>query len=525
MQISISPKNDNVNFEPVDVKSLAEFVDYATKYNYSTGIFKKNYRTKANFLAAESIAIDVDNENPDDNFTIDQAVEIFKDYKHIIMPSKSHRKEKEITVKPKKGRPYKTTKVADRFRIILFLEEPITSEKDFTETWTELKKFYPAADPQCKDASRFYYPSPEIYSKKTTGKKWPVTKHIESGKDDSDVSTPINTEERGQLSKATMEFLTYGVPEAKNNPKRGMRRLFKVAKDFQEQGFTIEECKKQVQGMITITGNWNDSKLTKEDIETIENGYKEPAKYEKREGAVTKKTAFKFQSISEMIEEAEDIDWLVDDLLVRGGFSIIAGPPKIGKSTLVRKLIKEVCEGGTFLGRGVEPGSVAYLTFEEQPSVLKDQFKSIGITDDHDIYIHTGDILSSNTLEDLEEAIEDLRPDLVVIDTLFDISNLDDINSYKAVYDFLRKIRNIARNTNAHILGVHHTNKLGSFMGSQAIYGAVDTMFTFVQQRERRFLFSSGKNGKHFNDQELIFDAKNQTYELGREKDKGSDKL
>ena len=226
-----------------------------------------------------------------------------------------------------------------------------------------------------------------------------------------------------------------------------------------------------------------------------------------------------------MMEEAKNIDWLVGDLLVRGGFSVMAGPPKAGKSTLVRQLIKSVCEGGEFLGRGVESGSVAYLTFEEQPSILKKQFDAIGITDKHDIIIHTGSALGQEPLLDLEEAIEDMRPDLVVIDTLFDISGLDDINSYKAVYDFLRKVRDIARNTDAHILGVHHTNKTGQFLGSQAIFGAVDTMFTMMQQRDRRFLFSSGKDGSHFKDQELNFEPKTQEYTLGKEREIKKDTL
>lgn len=516
MKISISPKNDNVNFEPVEVTSLDEFIEYATKYNYSTGTFKDNWRSKANFLNAESIAIDVDNENDGDNYTIEQAVDVFKEYQHIIMPSKSHRKAKEI-----RGGKIKT---ADRFRVILFLKDPITSEKTFTSTWKELQKFYPAADIQCKDASRFYYPSPDIFSKNSTGKKWLVTEYVAPEpkplQDRAKSSGP-----KGQLSRATMNFLVDGVPEAIGNEKRGNRRLFKASKDMQEQGYTIEECRGKLQGMIDSTKNWHSPTLNDHDLDTVENAYKDSPLYSPRDGETNKKSAFKFQNIANMIKEAEDIDWLVDNLLIRGGFSVMAGPPKTGKSTLIRQLIKSVCEGSVFLGREVAAGSVAYLTFEEQPSVLKEQFNSIGITEDHDITIHTGGVFGEDTLRDFEEAIDDMRPDLVIIDTLFEISGLEDINQYTATYEFLRVIRNIARNTDAHILGVHHTNKLGQFMGSQAIYAAVDTMFTFVQQRDRRFLFSSGKHGEHFKDQELLFEAKTESYSLGKEREVKADKL
>jgi predicted ATP-dependent serine protease len=157
-----------------------------------------------------------------------------------------------------------------------------------------------------------------------------------------------------------------------------------------------------------------------------------------------------------------------------------------------------------------------YLTFEEQPSVLKKQFAKVGITNQDPIMIHTGAVFDDRALEDLKEAIIDFSPTLVILDTIFDISQLETINDYKGVKDALSKIRAIARETNSHILGVHHTNKMGGFMGSQAIFGAVDTMITFVQQRDRRYLFSSGKHGEHFDDQEIIFNAVNETYTLGR---------
>ena len=497
MRISISPQNDNVNFEPVEVNSLAEFVDYATKYNYSTGTFKDNYRKKANFLEAQCIAIDVDNEEPDDNYTIEGAVEQFKDYKHIIMPSKSHKKDKN-------GR------IADRFRVILFLQEPITDAKDFTATWVELLNFYPAADKACKDASRFYYPSPDSYHVSTEGKMWPVTEYVEPETTELDIA--LSDGEYGQLSRGTLNFLTYGAPQGKRN-----QRLFKAAKDMQEQGFPIESCKRRVSAMISVTGHWGTNYLNDKDIETIESAYREEPKYAPREGEPVSRSVFNFQTVDQMVEEAGSVKWLVDGLLSEGGFSMIVGPPKAGKSTLVRQLVKTVCQGGSILDREVDKGGVVYLTFEEQPAILKEQFALVGITGRDNIVVHTGAVFDNRALEDLEEAIYEFSPKLVILDTLFDISQLEDINNYKAVKDSLSRLRLIARNTGAHILGVHHSNKMGGFMGSQAIFGAVDTMIKFVQQRDRRYIFSSGKHGTHFHDHEIVFNPSNQSYALGKQ--------
>lgn len=503
MDISIS--QDNVNFTTVPVNSLQEFVNYATSSNYSTGTFKDHYRTKANFVKAECIAIDVDNDDETVEYTIENAKEVFSGYKHIILPSKSHQKEKN-------GR------VADRFRVILFLESPITSAKDFTATWHELLKLYPGADHACKDASRFYYPSPDVYSINETGKLWGVTEYTEPEIDPLDAA--LLSGYRGQLSKSTLNFLAYGAPAGKRN-----LRLFKAAKDMQEQRFTIDECKARVSSMIQLTGNWETTYLNDTDLMTINNAYKNIPMHAPREGEMTRRSVFKFQTIGEMTREAGEVQWLADKLLSVAGFSMIVGPPKAGKSTLVRQLVKAVCQGSQFLGREVKQGSVLYLTFEEQASILKEQFRLVGITENDPIMIHTGAVFDNRALTDLEEDIHYFSPQLVVLDTIFDISQLESINDYKAVKDALSRIRAIARNTDAHILGVHHTNKGGGFMGSQAIFGAVDTMITFVQQRERRYLYSSGKHGEHFDDHEILFNATTQSYTLGNKGERVADKL
>lgn len=503
MRISIS--QDNVNFKPVAINNLNEFINYAKTYNYSTGIFKDNYRNKANFVEAECIALDVDNDGPSDFYTIEDAAKVFKDYKHIIMPSKSHQKEK-------------NGKIADRFRIILFLNDTITDSKDFTATWLDLLKFYPGADRACKDASRFYYPSPQSYSVNENGKTWPISKYVEPEKNELDAY--ITNGEKGQLSKQTLNFLAYGAPAGKRN-----KRLFKAAKDMQEQGFSIEECKIRITAMIDLTKNWGTPHLNKTDIMTIENAYKNIPMYEPREGEVSSPSVFKFQTVKEMVQEAGNVEWLVDGMLSVGGFSVIAGPPKKGKSTIVRQLIKTICQGGTFLEREVKKGSVVYLSFEEQPAILKEQFDAIGINENDPIMIHVGAVFDDRALSDLEQALYEFCPDLVVIDTLFDISQLEDINSYKAVKDALARIRDIARKTNTHILGVHHTNKTGQFMGSQAIYGAVDTMMSFHAFKDRRYLTTSGKHGAFFDDQELIYNAANMHYTLGDAKTKRDDLL
>lgn len=511
MYISISPSNDNVNFKPVEVVSVDDLVKHATTCNYSMGVFKDNYRNKKNFEKAQAIAIDVDNDGPNDNYTIAQAAEKFAQYKHVIMPSKSHQKEK-------------NGKVADRFRVILFLDKPVTDAKDFQATWKTIYEGYPAADRACKDASRFFFPSPEVYSINKEGKEWPVSYYIQPEQNVNNEIQPIG--DRGTLSKQTLEFFMNGAPEGKRN-----QALFKAAKDMQEQGYTVAEVITKLEAMINSGGSWGIDYVCDKDLECINNAFKEDPLYPQREGEIIRPSIFNFQRLSDMIQEAGEIHWLADNLLTEGGFSLMVGPPKAGKSTIVRQLVKSVCHGDHFLGRNVTQGRVLYLTFEEQPAVLKKQFEAVGMTGTETLMIHVGNVFAEQkyVYEDIEAAIEEYGPSLVVLDTLFDIVQLESINDYKEVKQALAKMRTIGRKTGAHILGVHHTNKGGegnnSIMGSNAIHGALDTLIRFVQEGERRYLFSNGKHGQHFIDQEIIFDYKTQTYALGKRRDRGEDKL
>lgn len=502
MRISFSPQDNNVKFEPVEINSLSEFIKYATNHYYSTGVFKNNYRNKANFVEAQSIGLDIDA-----GMSIEDAAVMFKDYKHLILPSKSHRVDKGGIV-------------ADRFRVILFLEDKITNQQDWYATWYKLKSFCPAMDKACKDPSRFYYASTDVYQINETGKLWPVTKYVAPERDELDVALEDDSDDtpKGRLSIATLRFLQDGARAGEAHPA-----LVKAVIDMKEQGYNLNQIKFKVEAMIKSGGTWGSDYLNGKDIQTIEDVYQRDTLYPARENEVTRKSMFTFQSILELVQEAGEIEWLVEGLLTKGGFSLMVGPPKAGKSTLVRQLIKSVAQGLPFLERPIRKGKVLYLTFEEQPAILKKQFDAVGISPNDPIMIHTGVVFGETMLEDLKDAIIEHEPELVVLDTLFDISQLESINNYKEVKVALAVIRKLARDTNCHILGVHHTNKGGagnsSVMGSNAIHGAVDTLIRFHPEENRRYLYSNGKYGDHFDDQEILFNPKKETYTLGKKKD------
>lgn len=114
-----------------------------SKFNYSAGTFKDNYRNADNYLNySDLIILDVD-----DGKSIDEARIIFEPFDYIIATTKSHQKEK-------------NGKICDRFRVILPTEKPINLNKtDYSKMMNEVFKDYPFVDTVCKDSSRFYFPA------------------------------------------------------------------------------------------------------------------------------------------------------------------------------------------------------------------------------------------------------------------------------------------------------------------------------------------------------------------------------
>ena len=63
--------------------------------------------------------------------------------------------------------------------------------------------------------------------------------------------------------------------------------------------------------------------------------------------------------VSDLLRETSpEFRWVIDDLLIFGGFSLLCGKPKSGKSSLARCLGIAVTRGQQFLGRNTERRSL-----------------------------------------------------------------------------------------------------------------------------------------------------------------------
>lgn len=246
--IQVSVMLNNSDASVVDVNSPQELSTLISRHDWSPSVYSENRRLVANFISCNVIGLDVDEGMP-----LLQAITTFESYAHIIIPSKSHQISKNGIV-------------ADRYRVVLFLERQITSTNEFSATWQSLFKEFPFIDRAAKDCARMFYKCPHpVASMKSEGKLVNVIHEAPSRIfKSSSVTTQI-----GKLSYSTYQFMREGAESGLWN-----HSLYKAARDYQQNGRTIDDF---IQDAEKITGH-----LDGNDFRTIESAFKNEPLYEPR---------------------------------------------------------------------------------------------------------------------------------------------------------------------------------------------------------------------------------------------------
>lgn len=508
MKISLSEGIDL--FETREVTTVAELGELACQSNISTSVFKNGKRNKANFLYAECIGLDIDNDKPNTpSLSLNEAKKIFSQFKHIILSSKSHNIEKNGII-------------AERFRVILFTDYLIQKAEDFYATWFWLKEQFPWIDVQCKDPSRFWYQHREVLSVNEQGKTILPIRFSEPEKPTKE-GRPVLPGERGNLSKFALEFLEFGVAPGGRNGS-----VYKVAREFQQSLYEYGEAEERILKSLSRNKVFGSDFSENEATMAIRSAYSTDAKHAPRL-VDSKPRAFSYIKIGDLINTPDkQEDWIVENLILRGGVSVVVGMPKIGKSTLVRQL--ELCHlrGEPFLGRKTAKGSVAHYSFDEKAKTAKRHYSILGLSQSDDMILHFGTAENTNYLAEFAEDVMKYSPTLVVVDTLFDMVDSDDVNNYGVIKKRLSFFNNLAQKTSAHIMFIHHQTKPNlnygagsghSVLGSTAIFGSVDCCLIFeqVKSSDLRTLGVKGRAVDDFGALKLKFDKEKMRYETTNE--------
>lgn len=207
------------------------------------------------------------------------------------------------------------------------------------------------------------------------------------------------------------------------------------------------------------------------------------------------------KSIADLLAEPEErVPWLIEGLLPAAGFSLLAAKPKVGKSTFARCYALAVARGEPFLGRVCDGCPTIYVGLEDKPTEITGHFHALGATDEKLLVVTELESNKETALADLRSLIIESNTRFVVIDTLARLVRLKDANDYAEVMRKLEPLLNLVRQTDCHLMALHHAGKNDredgdSLLGSTAFYASCDVVLTLRRKQSCRTLSTRARYG------------------------------
>lgn len=182
-----------------------------------------------------------------------------------------------------------------------------------------------------------------------------------------------------------------------------------------------------------------------------------------------------------LADTATEPEWLWQELLAPGSITLLAGKPKVGKSTLVYGVLGALAAGSPFVGRATRRTGALILSEEPREAIAAKVARFGG----HEHHIADRAALRALPWADqLSQAGGYARANdlgLVVVDTFADLAGLrgEEENDAGAVLGALDPIKREAEQGDLAVLLVHHQRKSGGshgdgVRGSGAFTGGVD---------------------------------------------------
>lgn len=254
--------------------------------------------------------------------------------------------------------------------------------------------------------------------------------------------------------------------------------------------------------------------LTEDEVKAIENNELQP-------DDTNEPSSMEFGSAFDWLDQRlPDVEWLVDRIWPAGSCGWVAAAPKSYKSWAVLDMAVAVATGQDWMGEfKVQQGPVMYLQEEDRIRTQHKRLKAVvhgnyqeytrigkletdgssvwssRESDAPPIHIRVGDgfvISSEESLEWLEEMIEQHNLKLVVIDTLYSTlgAGVETKNGEQMMDRALKPIRSMSRATGCSIMIVHHNRKeqnnggraAASLAGSVAMHGWADAGLYFGER-------------------------------------------
>ncbi len=161
-----------------------------------------------------------------------------------------------------------------------------------------------------------------------------------------------------------------------------------------------------------------------------------------------------------------ELDRVLGGGAVAGSLVLVGGAPGIGKSTLLLQICNSLCQGRRVL----------YVSGEESERQLKLRAERLRV-DPEGLFI-----LSETRLSDILEAVEELKPDILIADsiqTLYNEANDSAPGSISQVKDCTMALMQLSKSQGLTVFVVGHINKDGNIAGPKVLEHMVDCVLYF----------------------------------------------
>ncbi len=161
-----------------------------------------------------------------------------------------------------------------------------------------------------------------------------------------------------------------------------------------------------------------------------------------------------------------ELDRVLGGGAVAGSLVLVGGAPGIGKSTLLLQICSCLCADRRVL----------YISGEESERQLKLRAQRLHVEPEELL------ILSETRLSDVLEAVEETKPDILIVDsiqTLYNEENDSSPGSVSQVKDCTMTMMNLSKQQGITVFVVGHINKDGNIAGPKVLEHMVDCVLYF----------------------------------------------
>ncbi len=193
----------------------------------------------------------------------------------------------------------------------------------------------------------------------------------------------------------------------------------------------------------------------------------------------------------------EELDRVLGGGLVKGSLILVGGDPGIGKSTLLIQVANNISRMGL---------KVLYVSAEESAKQIKLRSDRLSVKAE-ELYL-----LSETNMDIVRNAIDNLNPDLLIIDsiqTVFSPSLESAPGSVSQVRETTATLMRLAKTRDMATFIVGHVTKEGSIAGPRVLEHMVDTVLYFEGERHHTYRVLRGVKNRFGSTNEIgIFEMR-----------------